>query len=117
MPKVEMSRIHATQLVQNLISNGLKFVEQDPHIEINSQIIGNQVVMSIKDNGIGIDKESGAKLFNLFHRVHRDTSRFEGTGVGLALCKNIAEKYHGKIWFESEVNQGTTFFVQLPLAA
>jgi signal transduction histidine kinase len=60
---------------------------------------------SIKDNGIGIDKDSGAKLFNLFHRAHRDTSRFEGIGVGLALCKNIAEKYHGKIWFESEVNR------------
>ncbi len=117
MPKVNMSRLHAVQLVQNLISNGLKFVEKEPHIEIKSQIIDNHAVISIKDNGIGIDKDSGAKLFNLFHRVHRDTSRFEGTGVGLALCKNIAEKYHGKIWFESEVNQGTTFFVELPLAA
>jgi signal transduction histidine kinase len=117
MPMVNMSRLHAIQLFQNLISNGLKFVEQNPNIEINTQIIDNQAVISIKDNGIGIDKDSGAKLFNLFHRVHRDTSRFEGTGVGLALCKNIAEKYHGKIWFESEVNEGTTFFVQLPLAA
>jgi signal transduction histidine kinase len=117
MPKVNMSRLHAIQLVQNLISNGLKFVEKEPSIEIKSQIVNHQVVISIKDNGIGIDKDSGAKLFNLFHRAHRDTSRFEGTGVGLALCKNIAEKYHGKIWFESEVNEGTTFFVELPLAA
>ncbi len=117
MPKVNMSRIHAVQLVQNLISNGLKFAEKEPAIEINSQIVDKQVILSIKDNGIGIDKESGAKLFNLFHRVHKDNSKFEGTGVGLALCKNIAEKYQGKIWFESEVNQGTTFFVQLPLAA
>lgn len=116
MPRLNMSRIHATQLVQNLVSNGLKFVEKNPYIEIKSQIIDNKAILSIKDNGIGIDKISGSKLFNLFHRIHRDNSRFEGTGIGLALCKNIAEKYHGKIWFESEPNEGTTFFVQLPLA-
>jgi signal transduction histidine kinase len=117
LPKVNMSRIHATQLFQNLTSNALKFVEQKPIIEIHSKVINNQALISIKDNGIGIDKESGAKLFNLFHRIHKDSSRFEGTGVGLALCKNIVEKYHGKIWFESMPNNGTTFFIQLPLAA
>lgn len=117
LPKVNMSKIHATQLFQNLTSNALKFVEQKPRIEIHSEVAGNQALISVKDNGIGIDKESGAKLFNLFHRIHKDSSRFEGTGVGLALCKNIVEKYHGKIWFESEPNHGTTFFIQLPIAA
>ncbi len=117
MLTVTMNRLHTVQLVQNLISNGLKFVEQTPIINIEAKMIGEQIVMSIKDNGIGIEKESGAKLFQLFHRVHRDSSKFEGTGVGLALCKNIVEKYNGKIWFESEMDKGTEFFVTLPKAA
>lgn len=117
MPKVNMSRIHCSQLFQNLISNALKFVDKKPCIEIDKKVVGNQVIVSIKDNGIGIDKDSGSKLFNLFHRVNKDDARFEGTGVGLALCKSIVEKYHGKIWFESEPNQGTTFFVQLPVVS
>ncbi len=117
MPIVTMNRQHAIQLVQNLLNNGLKFVENTPKIDISTNIIGEKVIMSIRDNGIGIEKDSGAKLFQLFHRVHKDSSKFEGTGVGLALCKNIVEKYNGKIWFESEFNQGTEFFVELPKAA
>ncbi len=118
MPMVCMNRLHTIQLIQNLVSNALKFAEQNPVIEIQSHLSDTgQVLLSIKDNGIGIDKDSGGKLFQLFHRVHRDTSRFEGTGVGLALCKNIVEKYNGKIWFESEKNQGTEFFMYLPKAA
>jgi signal transduction histidine kinase len=118
MPMVCMNRLHTVQLVQNLVSNALKFVEQSPIIEIQSHVneLG-QVLFSIKDNGIGIDKDSGGKLFQLFHRVHRDTTRFEGTGVGLALCKSIVEKYNGQIWFESEKDQGTEFFMSLPKAA
>ena len=117
IPEVTMNRLHAIQLIQNLVSNALKFVEKSPIIEIESHFVGENVVLSIKDNGIGIEKESGAKLFQLFHRLHRDSSRFEGTGVGLALCKNIVEKYDGKIWFESEENIGTQFFMELPKAA
>ncbi len=118
MPMVCMNRLHTVQLVQNLVSNALKFVEQSPVIEIQSHVNeAGQVLFSIKDNGIGIDKDSGGKLFQLFHRVHRDTTRFEGTGVGLALCKSIVEKYNGQIWFESEKDQGTKFFMSLPKAA
>jgi signal transduction histidine kinase len=113
MPNVKINRIHLTQLIQNLISNSLKFVEGNPIIEIGSRKENENVLLYVKDNGIGIHPESGKKLFNLFHRLHRDTSRFEGTGVGLALCKNIVEKYGGKIWFESAEGCGTTFFVNV----
>lgn len=113
MPSLRANRIHLIQLIQNLVSNSLKFVEGNPIIEIGSRKDDEKVVLFVKDNGIGIHPESGKKLFNLFHRLHRDSSRFEGTGVGLALCKNIVEKYGGKIWFESVEGNGTTFFVQM----
>jgi signal transduction histidine kinase len=112
MPQLYINKIHLTQLFQNLVSNALKFATRAPIIEIGSQEVDEQLLLFIKDNGIGIHPESGKKLFNLFHRLHRDSSQFEGTGVGLALCKNIVEKYGGKIWFESVENEGTTFWMQ-----
>jgi signal transduction histidine kinase len=114
MPKLYINKIHLTQLIQNLVSNALKFVTREPIIEIGSQELDDKILLFIKDNGIGIHPESGKKLFNLFHRLHRDSSQFEGTGVGLALCKNIVEKYGGMIWFESVENEGTTFWIQFP---
>jgi signal transduction histidine kinase len=114
LPKVHINRIHMTQLIQNLVSNGIKFVEGAPIVEIGSREDANHIVLSVKDNGIGIDKESGKKLFNLFHRLHQDSTKFGGTGVGLAVCKSIVEKYGGRIWFESEGQGGTTFFMKFP---
>ncbi len=113
MPNLKINRIHLTQLIQNLVSNSLKFVEGNPIIEIGSRKENDDILLYVKDNGIGIHPESGKKLFNLFHRLHRDSTRFEGTGVGLALCKNIVDKYGGKIWFESAEGHGTTFFVNV----
>lgn len=117
MPKVYMSRLHTTQLFQNLVSNALKFVEDGPIVKIESKENANDVTISISDNGIGIKKEYGEKIFNLFQRLHKNDKRFEGTGVGLAICKNIVDKYNGKIWFESVENQGTTFYINLPKIA
>ena len=114
MPTLTINRIHLTQLIQNLVSNALKFVEVSPIIEIITKEEKDSVLLAIKDNGIGINSENGKKLFQLFHRLHRDSTRFEGTGVGLALCKTIVEKYGGKIWFESTEGQGTTFFMHFP---
>ena len=114
LPDVYINRIHITQLIQNLVSNGLKFTENEPIIEIGSREEVEHTLLFIKDNGIGIHPESGKKLFNLFHRLHTNGSKFEGTGVGLAVCKNIVEKYGGRIWFESVENNGTTFFMQFP---
>ena len=118
-PMVSMSKLHTTQLLQNLISNGIKFVnEKDPLIKIESKDIeNNNVLITVEDNGIGIKKEYSEKVFHLFQRLHKNDSRYEGTGVGLAICKNIVEKYNGNIWFESVENQGTKFFIQLPKAA
>ncbi len=117
MANVYMSRLHTTQLLQNLISNAIKFVEDKPIVKIHSEEKNGNVLITIQDNGIGIKKEYGDKIFNLFQRLHKNDVRFEGTGVGLAICKNIVDKYHGKIWFESIENKGTTFFIDIPRMA
>lgn len=117
MPMLYMSKLHTTQLLQNLISNALKFVEKQPIIKIETHETETAVLITIEDNGIGIKKEYSDKIFNLFQRLHKNDKRFEGTGLGLAICKNIVDKYNGKIWFESVENQGTKFYINLPKMA
>ena len=114
MPSVYMNRLHLPQLMQNLISNSLKFVETDPKVNISARQENGQTILEIRDNGIGIKQEYAEKVFNLFHQLHKNTGKYEGTGIGLTICKNIVEKYNGHIWFESEENKGTSFFVALP---
>ncbi len=116
LPVLKMSRLHQTQLFQNLISNAIKFSEETPVINIKYEDKNEKCLVSVSDNGIGIKTEYSTKVFKLFHRLSRDT-RYEGTGVGLSICKSIVEKYHGKIWFESKEHQGTTFFIEIPKAA
>jgi signal transduction histidine kinase len=114
-----MSKLHATQLLQNLISNGIKFVnDKAPVIQITTtEQSNNKVLLTVEDNGIGIKNEYKDKVFQLFQRLHKNDERYEGTGVGLAICKNIVEKYNGDIWLESEENKGTKFFILLPKIA
>jgi signal transduction histidine kinase len=110
-----VSRLHLIQLFQNLVGNALKFSSEAPKISINCICEKTVVVMTIKDNGIGIKHEHGDKIFKLFQRLNR-SPQYEGTGIGLTICKNIIEKHNGKIWFESQEGQGTTFFIELPIA-
>ena len=115
LPQIEMNRLHLTQLFQNLISNSLKFVnDKPPLVLINGQSKNGEVMISVKDNGIGIKQEYSAKVFQLFHRLNKTNQQFEGTGIGLTICKNIVEKYNGRIWFESDESNGTTFFIAFP---
>ncbi len=114
LPPVSMPKSHFVQLFQNLLSNAIKFSPENPRIQV---LIDRKepdfFTISIRDNGIGIDKNYSEKIFQIFQRL--DKQRFEGAGIGLAICKNIVEKYHGSIWFESELGRGTTFFVRLPV--
>ena len=106
-----------TQLFQNFISNGIKYNQSSrPIVEIKAQIIeGKDTVYSIKDNGIGIAPQNQKDVFDMFKRLHGQ-GEYEGTGIGLAFCTRIVETYGGKIWLESEVGKGTTFFFTLPKA-
>jgi PAS domain S-box-containing protein len=103
-----------TRLLQNLLSNALKFRgEAAPVVRVAAQRTGDEVVLEVADNGIGLDQAHADRIFEIFQRLHtRD--RYPGTGIGLAVCKRIAEQNGGRIWVESRLGHGATFKVALP---
>lgn len=100
----------------NLLTNALKFSANSTPPEINIKITkeNNKATVSIADNGIGFDQAHAAKIFDVFQRLHK-ASDYEGTGVGLAIVKRVIDRHNGEIFVESEINQGTTFHITLPL--
>jgi len=99
-------------LFKNLISNAIKFNDKsDPTIFIGSRVDIEGVVFFVKDNGMGIPKEYHQKVLQIFQRLSKEQ---KGTGVGLAICKKIVDKYGGKIWIDSDQDQTTTFYFTLP---
>jgi len=105
------------RVFQNLIGNAVKFraLERRPVIEISCQRQGETWQFSVSDNGIGIDPSYNDRVFMIFQRLHtRD--KYEGTGIGLAVCKKIIEQHGGRIWVEGKPGQGSTFFFTLPAA-
>ncbi len=114
LPVVAAERIQMVQLFQNLIGNAIKFRgKQAPVIRISAQRQGLHWQFTIADNGIGIAPEYKDLIFVIFQRLHaRD--EYAGNGVGLAICKKIVEHYGGKVWIESELGHGCTFYFTLP---
>ncbi len=115
MPTVQANKASMVSLLQNLISNAIKFQkpDQDPIIEVNSYKDCDSWVISISDNGIGIDENFQNKIFEPFLRLHTK-SEYKGTGIGLAVCKKITSRLGGKIWIESTKGSGSTFYVSIP---
>jgi PAS domain S-box-containing protein len=112
-------RVHATQLqqlFQNLIGNAVKYrrPEAPPMINVRVQRAGESWLFSVSDNGLGIEAEYKERVFGLFKRLHTG-DEYSGTGIGLAICQRIVERYHGRIWVESEPGKGSTFFFTLPV--
>jgi light-regulated signal transduction histidine kinase (bacteriophytochrome) len=129
LPTVEADPLQMHQLLQNLISNALKFHPKDkpPQIKIDSQLFHAKLQQSntnsalpthcqirLEDNGIGFDEKYLESIFNAFHRLHPRTE-YEGTGMGLAICRKIVERHNGNITAKSVLGQGSTFIVILPL--
>lgn len=114
LPTVTGYSTHLHQLFQNLIGNAAKFnrVDVPIHIKIYAEENDNEWIIAIEDNGIGINEDQFERIFQLFQRLH-PKGRYEGTGIGLAICKKSAELHGGRIWLKSTVGSGTTFFVSL----
>ena len=113
MPKIRANYIEMLQLFQNLIVNAIKYKSHKPlKIQINVQSEGLMRLFSIKDNGIGIDPQYKDRIFDMFQRLHAKTE-YSGTGIGLAICKKIVANHGGKIWIDSTVGEGTTFYFSI----
>ncbi|MBD3168928.1 MAG: PAS domain S-box protein [candidate division Zixibacteria bacterium] len=114
MPIITADRVQMTQLFQNLISNSLKFAGQSkPVIKVTANKLNGDWRFSVEDNGIGVEENCKERIFDIFHRLHKN-SDYPGTGMGLAICKKIVERHGGKIWVESNLGEGSVFSFTLP---
>jgi light-regulated signal transduction histidine kinase (bacteriophytochrome) len=116
-PAITASRDEMTRLFQNLVGNALKYRAegQVPRVEVISSTVGAQWRVEVRDNGIGIDPGQTDRLFKVFSRL-QSRAKYEGTGVGLALCRKIVEHHEGKIGVNSTgEGQGSTFWFEIPL--
>lgn len=114
LPEVHADPDQLVQLFQNLIGNAIKFRgDEPPRVKVSAEREDGEWVFSVADNGIGIGPEHADRVFTIFQRLHT-RERYEGTGIGLAVCKRIAERHGGQIWVESEEGAGATFCFTLP---
>lgn len=114
LPKIKAVKSEMLSCFKNLIENAIKYNESDePRIEIDFSTSGDNHYLTIKDNGIGIREDQYDKIFEMYQRLFRK-DEYEGTGLGLPICKKIIEKIGGKIWVDSKVGEGSIFYVRLP---
>lgn len=114
LPMLWVEEVHLQQLFQNLIANSLKYRSDAPlNIRVKAKEDVKMWTLSVSDNGIGIDPRYHEHIFGLFKRLHGG-SKYSGSGMGLAICQKIVERYKGRIWVESEPGQGATFLFTLP---
>jgi light-regulated signal transduction histidine kinase (bacteriophytochrome) len=116
LPGVFGDETQLVQLLQNMIGNAIKFRKKDtiPRIHISAARGSDAWTFGVRDNGIGIEPEFCERIFTIFQRLHtRD--EYPGTGVGLAICRRIVERHGGRIWLESRLGEGSTFFFTMPI--
>ena len=115
LPALRTDDTQLAQVFQNLVGNAIKYRSAEvPHIHVSAtKNDGHEWRFSVRDNGLGIDPQYFGRIFVLFQRLHR-REEFEGTGIGLAVCKKILERLGGRIWVESQPGMGSTFYFALP---
>ncbi len=114
LPVVQGDGTRLAQLLQNLIGNAIKFrgEAREPVIMLRAEPAEGGWLMAVQDNGIGISAKDPERVFKIFQRLHT-REEYEGTGIGLTLCRRIVESHGGKIWYETEEGVGTTFYFTL----
>jgi PAS domain S-box-containing protein len=112
LPSVQGDRIKIKQLVQNLFTNALKYIDKGivPEVVIHFEDRPKCWYMEMTDNGIGINADYQEQIFELFQRLHNNTDEYQGTGIGLSLCKKVVEQHQGEIGVRSEEGKGSTFY-------
>jgi len=114
LPIIPLNAIQISQVFQNLLSNALKFRRSEtPLIRIGAKKQRGEWIFSVSDNGIGMDSRYLDRIFVIFQRLHTQ-SEYPGTGIGLSICKKIIERHGGRIWVESKLGEGSTFYLSLP---
>jgi light-regulated signal transduction histidine kinase (bacteriophytochrome) len=115
MPHITADTAMLRKVLQNLLANAIKFTRPRDLavIEVDAHVAGDEVVCSVKDNGVGFEPEYGHKLFGIFQRLH-DPDEFEGTGIGLGIVKRNIDKHGGRVWAEGSPGVGATFYFSLP---
>jgi PAS domain S-box-containing protein len=116
LPTVQAHEVRLVQLLQNIVGNAIKYRSQEvPKIRIAAERRDTDWLFVVEDNGIGIEPEYAPQIFGIFKRLHGQN--YPGTGIGLAICQRIVERYNGRIWVESKPGEGSRFFFTLPPAA
>jgi PAS domain S-box-containing protein len=116
LPEIMVDGTQMTQVLQNLINNALKFRSKDnPKIHISASQEDKYWLFSVKDNGIGIDPKYSERIFEVFKRLHKKRD-YPGTGIGLSICKKIVERHGGRIWVDSKLGEGSTFYFNIPVS-
>jgi light-regulated signal transduction histidine kinase (bacteriophytochrome) len=114
LPTVPVDATQLLQVFQNLVGNAIKFrAAAPPAISISAECRADEWRFAVRDNGIGIEPQYAKRIFVIFQRLHTRVE-YPGTGIGLALCQKIVERHGGRIWVESALGQGATFFFTLP---
>lgn len=114
LPTVRVDATQIVQLFQNLLSNSIKFrANNTPVVHVSFTQRSDEWMFSVKDNSIGIAPAYYERIFVIFRRL-QTKGEYPGTGIGLAICKKIVERHGGKIWVESELGKGSTFYFTIP---